>query len=122
MKSHVIKGAKILKDFTLVDHIIEGVLYHHERYDGKGYIYGLEGKEIPLFARVISVADSFDAMTSNRVYREKQDKDYVINEIIRNKGTQFDAEIADVMLQLIKEKVIDMDHLEVFEHMEEQEG
>lgn len=79
MKSHVVSGAEILKDFTLVDHVQDGTRYHHERYDGRGYPDGLKGEEIPLFARIIGVADAFDAMTSNRVYRNHMDNDYVMN-------------------------------------------
>lgn len=77
MKSHVIKGAEILKDFTMVDHIIDGALYHHERYDGSGYANGLKGEGIPLYGRIIGVADAVDAMTSNRVYRKKMNITYV---------------------------------------------
>ena len=69
MKSHVSKGADILKNFTLIDHVADGALYHHERYDGRGYVHGLKGEEIPLYARIIGIADAFDAMTANRVYR-----------------------------------------------------
>ena len=111
MKTHVIKGAEILKDFTLVDHIIEGVLYHHERYDGSGYPKGLKGEEIPLFGRIIAVADVFDAMTANRVYRQKMDIDYVINEMIRGKGKQFDGRFVDILLGLIESKKIDVNRI-----------
>lgn len=57
MKSHVVKGGEILKSFTLIDNIEEGALYHHERYDGKGYVHGLKGEEIPLNARIIGIAE-----------------------------------------------------------------
>ncbi len=67
MKSHVDRGTEILKDFTLVEHVTDGTKYHHERYDGRGYPEGLKGEDIPLFARIIGVADAFDAKTSNRV-------------------------------------------------------
>ena len=70
-----------LKNFTLVDHVYEGALYHHERYDGKGYVQGLKGEKIPLNARIIGIADAFDAMTANRVYRKKLDMEFVLNEI-----------------------------------------
>ena len=111
MKSHVIRGANILKDFTLVEHVEEGSRYHHERYDGKGYPDGLKGEEIPLFARIISVADTFDAMTSNRVYRHHMDTDYVMNEMKRGRGTQFDPEALDAFLRLIDKGVINLDEL-----------
>ncbi|MCR5410903.1 MAG: HD domain-containing protein, partial [Lachnospiraceae bacterium] len=111
MKSHVTRGAEILKDFTLVDNVQEGTLYHHERYDGKGYPKGLKGEEIPLFARIISVADTFDAMTSNRVYRHHMDTDYVMNEMKRGRGTQFDPDALDAFLRLVDKKVINIDEL-----------
>ena len=69
MKSHVTKGAEILKSFTIVDHVEEGALYHHERYDGKGYPYGLKGNEIDLFSGIVAIADVYDAMTAARCYR-----------------------------------------------------
>ncbi len=103
MKTHVSRGADILKDFTIIDHVVEGAMYHHERYDGSGYVTGLVGEEIPLYGRIIAVADAFDAMTQNRVYREKQDMDYVLGELERGRGSQFDPEIASIMLRLIDE-------------------
>ena len=101
MKTHVVHGAEILKDFTMVDHVVEGALYHHERYDGRGYVNGLKGKDIPVYGRIIGVADAFDAMTQNRVYRKHLDMDYVVSELKRCSGTQFDPEIADIMLDLV---------------------
>jgi energy-coupling factor transport system substrate-specific component len=111
MKSHVISGAEILKDFTLVEHVWDGTRYHHERYDGKGYPDGLKGDEIPLYGRIISVADAFDAMTSNRVYRNHMDNDYVINEIKRGRGTQFDPDAVDAFLRLVDKGVIDLEKI-----------
>ena len=103
MKSHVIAGAEILKDFTLVKNVSEGALYHHERYDGKGYVHGLKGEEIPLNARIIGIADAFDAMTANRVYRKRLPFDYVIGELKRGRGTQFDPQLVDIFLELIED-------------------
>ncbi len=103
MKTHVENGAEILKDFTLVDHVVEGALYHHERYDGSGYTHGLKGADIPLYGRIIGVADAFDAMTQNRVYRKSLSMDKVIGELKAGRGTQFDPEIADIMLRLVEE-------------------
>ncbi len=111
MKSHVISGAEILKDFTLVEHVEDGTRFHHERYDGKGYPDGLKGEEIPLFARIIGVADAFDAMTSNRVYRNHMDTDYVMNEMRRGRGTQFDPDALDAFLKLVDEGVINLDEI-----------
>ncbi len=81
----------------------EGALYRHEQYDGKGYPEGKAGEDIPFIARMICVADSFDAMNTNRVYRDKRTKDHIIREIETNKGLQFDPQIADVLLRLIRE-------------------
>jgi len=111
MKSHVTRGADILKDFTLVEHVEEGTRYHHERYDGKGYPDGLKGEEIPLIGRIIGVADAFDAMTSNRVYRNHMDTDYVMNEMKRGRGTQFDPNVLDAFFRLIDKGIIDPDKI-----------
>ena len=109
LKSHVTRGADILKDFTLVEHAADGTRYHHERYDGRGYPDGLAGEDIPLFGRIISVADAFDAMTSNRVYRNHMDTDYVMNEMIRGRGTQFDPNVLDAFMRLVEKGVINLD-------------
>ncbi len=111
MKSHVTRGAEILKDFTMIDHVHEGTLYHHEKYDGTGYPSGLKGEEIPLYGRIIGVADAFDAMTANRVYRKQLDFDYVVNELKRCRGSQFDPQITDIMLRLIESGKIDVESL-----------
>jgi energy-coupling factor transport system substrate-specific component len=111
MKSHVTAGAEILKDFTLVEHVVDGTRYHHERYDGKGYPDGLKGEEIPLYGRIISVADTFDAMTSNRVYRGAMDTEYVMNEMKRGRGTQFDPDALDAFMRLIDKGVINLDEI-----------
>ena len=108
MKSHVVLGGEILKDFTLIDGVSEGALYHHERYDGRGYVHGLKGEEIPLNARIIGIADAFDAMTANRVYRKRINFDFVVEEIKRGRGTQFDPQMVDIMLELIDNGDIDV--------------
>lgn len=111
MKTHVIRGGEILKDFTLIDNVGVGALYHHERYDGTGYCHGLKGEEIPIEARIIGIADAFDAMTANRVYRKQLDLDFVIGELKRCSGTQFDPHLVEIMLSLIEEGVIDAERL-----------
>lgn len=108
MKSHTTRGAEILKDFTLLDNVIDGAQYHHERYDGRGYPKGLKGEEIPLFARIIGVADAFDAMTANRIYRQQMDFSYVLGEMQRCRGTQFDPKFVDILLKLIHDGTIDL--------------
>ncbi|MCM1569507.1 MAG: HD domain-containing protein [Roseburia sp.] len=108
MKSHVERGAEILKNFTLIEHVVDGALYHHERYDGKGYVHGLKGEEIPLNARIIGIADAFDAMTANRVYRKKLELKYVLKELREGSGTQFDPRLVEIMLGLIEDGTIDV--------------
>ena len=80
-----------------------GARAHHERYDGKGYPDGLSGHDIPEEARIIAVADAYDAMTSHRSYREILPQETVKKEIEEGKGTQFDPMFADIMLQIIEE-------------------
>lgn len=111
MKSHVLRGAEILKHFTFIEHVDEGALYHHERYDGKGYVNGLKGEEIPLNARIIGIADAFDAMTANRVYRKKLDLDFVLEELRKGRGTQFDPGLVDILLDLLEDGTIDVERL-----------
>ena len=111
MKSHVIKGGEILKDFTMIDSVDVGALYHHEKYDGTGYCQGLKGEEIPLDARIIGIADAFDAMTANRVYRNQLDIDVVIAELKRFSGIQFDPALVDILLSLIEDGTIDVTSL-----------
>ncbi|MCR4791186.1 MAG: HD domain-containing protein [Lachnospiraceae bacterium] len=111
MKRHVTKGAEILKDFTLVEHAAEGAKYHHERFDGTGYPEGLKGKKIPLYGRIIAIADAFDAMTANRVYRPRMDFEAVMEELRKGRGTQFDPELLDVFLKLIEDGDIDVESL-----------
>lgn len=102
MKTHVDIGGEILKDFTLVERVAEGAKFHHERYDGSGYPNGLKGEEIPLNARIIGIADAFDAMTANRVYRKALDMEQVVAELKRCSGTQFDPGLVEIMLELIE--------------------
>ena len=101
MKTHTENGDKMLADYTAISDIRDGVLYHHERYDGKGYMAGLAGEDIPLVARIIGVADAMDAMNSDRCYRDHLSKDVILSELEKNKGTQFDPEIAQIMIDMI---------------------
>lgn len=104
MKQHTVIGADILKDIKMFQGIDVGAKSHHEKYDGTGYPDKIAGEEIPYVARIIAVADAFDAMTSNRVYRKQLDLDYVVEELKRCSGTQFDPEIANVLIRMIEEK------------------
>ncbi|HEY4550895.1 MAG TPA: HD-GYP domain-containing protein [Bacillus sp. (in: firmicutes)] len=112
IKSHPTIGYKMIKHVANFhkNGILDIVLYHHERYDGKGYPTRLKGNQIPLFARIVSVADTFDAMTSRRVYRNEIDLEYTLKEIHRNRGTQFDPEIVDVFLSLFEQDNINNDN------------
>lgn len=108
MKNHTVIGGNILKDMSMLKDIDLGAKYHHERYDGKGYVHGLKGEEIPINARIIGIADTFDAMTANRVYRKQLDMANVIQELKNGRGTQFDPGLVDVMLGLIDNGKIDI--------------
>lgn len=106
IKTHTARGAEMLKNFHSLKGIKEGALYHHERYDGKGYPMGKKGDEIPLIGRIICVADSFDAMNSRRCYRNRLSKEKIIFELQSNKGKQFDPKVVDRFLELIQEEKI----------------
>ncbi|MBQ8913747.1 MAG: response regulator [Lachnospiraceae bacterium] len=103
IRIHPVSGYHILKDIHDDERIGYGAKYHHERYDGTGYPNGLAGKNIPEIARIIGVADAYDAMASNRSYRKALSQDIVRSEIEKGKGRQFDPEIADIMLKMIDE-------------------
>lgn len=101
IKKHPIIGFNIIGNSDMFKDIVPFVKYHHERYDGKGYPEGLSGENIPYMARIAAVADSFDAMSSRRVYRDSLPKEVVREEIAKNTGTQFDPEIVKVFLDII---------------------
>ena len=101
IKNHPSIGAHILSTASIFQDILPIVKHHHERYDGKGYPSQLAGENIPYLARITAVADTFDAMTSKRSYRDSLPLDYVISEFERCKGTQFDPKIADVFLDIL---------------------
>lgn len=102
IKNHPSIGAHILGAASIFKDIIPIVKHHHERFDGRGYPSGLQGEEIPFLARIAAVADTFDAMTSKRSYRDALDIQYVKDEIQRCKGTQFDPQIADAFLDILE--------------------
>ena len=103
IKQHPSIGVEILKNITEMPNIEIGAHYHHERFDGKGYPEGLVGYDIPEIARIIAVADAYDAMTSRRSYRSALSQNAVREEIMRGRGQQFDPDFADVMLKMIDE-------------------
>jgi putative nucleotidyltransferase with HDIG domain len=100
IQRHPVIGGRILAGIGKLDSIRDAVLYHHERIDGNGYPSGLKGDQVPLLARIVGLADAFDAMTSNRPYRPMLPLDEVRREIERNSGTQFDENLAKVFLNL----------------------
>ena len=103
MKDHTVIGGEILKDITMINNLDVGAKYHHEKFDGTGYPEGLKGEEIPEIARIIGVADAYDAMTSNRVYRQHLPQERVVGELAKGSGTQFDPKACRAMLKLIAE-------------------
>ena len=105
IKLHTVSGYGILKDISGDRMPAVCARHHHERYDGRGYPSGIAGKEIPEYARIIAVADSYDAMASNRSYRQALPQEVVRGEIEKGKGVQFDPDIADIMLEIIDEDV-----------------
>ena len=102
IKNHPSIGAKILGPAKIFEPLIPMVLHHHERYDGHGYPGALIADQIPLMARIVCVADSFDAMTSDRAYRPRFSVALALEEMQRCKGSQFDPEIVDAFLLAIK--------------------
>ena len=104
IKQHPTMGNQILSSIREYPYLSLGAHYHHERYDGKGYPDGLKGEDIPEIARIISVADAYDAMTSNRSYRDAIPQQLVREEIVKGAGTQFDPTMAEIM-----QKIIDTD-------------
>jgi HD domain len=100
VKLHPEIGVRILRDIPQLADVLPGVLHHHERWDGKGYPYGLAGEDIPLYARLLALADSFDAMSSTRTYRAAMPRCTVMEEIRNGAGAQFDAEFAKIFVEM----------------------
>ncbi len=101
-KQHTIQGRLILEPIKFLSDIIPMVELHHEKYDGSGYPYGLSGEDIPLGARILNVADSFDAMTSDRPYRRSLSRKRAIEELHKNAGAQFDPKVVEVFIEELK--------------------
>jgi PAS domain S-box-containing protein/putative nucleotidyltransferase with HDIG domain len=102
VKMHPVNGEKILRPIKGLKRILPIVRSHHERWDGKGYPDGLKGEDIPLLARILFVADSYDSMTSDRPYRPSPGREYAISELKRCAGTQFDPDIVEAFLRVIE--------------------
>lgn len=107
IKTHSNIGADILKNIEMISYTADIARHHHERFDGKGYPEGLKGEDISIGARIVAVADSFDAMNSERIYRKPLAREIIFSEIEKNKGLQFDPEIAEIFLKLLKSGAID---------------
>ena len=106
IRRHALKGAQILEHINTFNSIIPGIKHHHERWDGLGTPDGLRGEDIPLIARILAVADSYDAITSNRPYREKRGKKEAVEEIKNCSGTQFDPRIVHAFLNAVEKQII----------------
>lgn len=118
IKQHPGIGARILKDIPQMQDIIPAVLHHHERWDGAGYPDGISREEIPLSARFVAIADTFDAMSSNRTYRSARSRDFVRAEVLRCSGSQFDPQLVEPFLSMGMEQFDDMiqDHRALHQH------
>ena len=107
IKSHTVMGGDILRDKIIIEKAETVARSHHERYDGKGYPSGLKGDEIPEEARIVAIADAFDAMSSNRVYRKACSGEHILGEVQNGRGKQFDPRFTDAFLELWQKGVLD---------------
>jgi len=107
IKRHAVWGSKSLAGSETLKHISRYILYHHEKWDGTGYPKGLKGEEIPLISQILSVADSWDAMTSNRAYRDQLSREEALYEIEKNRSKQFAPAVVDVFSNLIRNNKFD---------------
>ena len=110
INSHTVLGGHIMESFNSIEGIRDGALYHHERFDGTGYPNKLKGKKIPVCARIIGVADAYDAMSSDRCYRPRLPKDVILEELRKNSGTQFDPEYVSYMIAMMEDGTADRIH------------
>ena len=116
IQNHTVAGGKMLRQLSSLKGVRETALYHHERFDGTGYPEGLKGTDIPLYARIVGVADSYDAMSSNRIYRRHLNKDDIIEEIQKGSGTQFDPDIVKYMVDMINDGYVNVVKMETAEN------
>lgn len=103
VKQHTIAGEHLLKGITSIPHVADAAGYHHERPDGQGYFRGLKGQDIPMVARIVTIADAFDAMNTDRSYRSRLTPDEIRAELEKGRDTQFDGRLVDIMLELMAE-------------------
>lgn len=118
MREHPERGAQMIRPIGFLKSVQEIVRYHHERYDGKGYPYGIKGTAIPLGARIVAVADAWDAMTSHRAYRAALDPKVGVEQLLSGRGTQFDPQVVDVFVN----KVLPARGVRIFEEKSVQRG
>jgi HD-GYP domain-containing protein (c-di-GMP phosphodiesterase class II) len=104
MREHPVIGAEIVAPMQFLGDAVDVIRHHHERFDGTGYPSGMKGEEIPLAARIFSVADSFDAMTSDRPYRDAMASERATEELREGSGSQFDPDVVEVFLDLVEEE------------------
>ncbi|NMA01190.1 MAG: HD-GYP domain-containing protein [Clostridia bacterium] len=104
VKSHVFFGADIIKRIKKFKHLDYNILCHHERWDGQGYPFGLKQEEIPLFSRIVAIADSYDAMTTERVYQKRVSQEEALKELTENANKQFSGELVKIFKDLILAK------------------
>ncbi|MDR2728960.1 MAG: response regulator [Chitinispirillales bacterium] len=104
MKDHSALGANIVKDVPFLKELYKLILHHHEHYDGGGYPHGLSGEDIPMGARIIHLADAFEAMTSTRPYRSSLGKEEAIRRLLKDRGKQFDPQVVDAFMCIVKRK------------------
>jgi len=108
VREHPIKGTLFIVGIEELSHIVPVILHHHEHWDGSGYPERLKGDQIPLHARIVAVADAYDAMISNRSYRDGLDKDAALLELIKKKGTQFEPFMVDVFIECLNDSPFEM--------------
>lgn len=108
IKTHSEEGYKLACSIPEIKDIANDILSHHEKWDGSGYPNGLKGEEIPILSRIVSIADSFDAMTQNRCYSKNKSVEYAISELKKYSGTQFDPYLVDIFINkiILKDNVI----------------
>ena len=102
MKQHPLLGARIVESLEELVPALPAIKHHHERFDGRGYPDGLRGEQVPLTARVTFVADAFDSMVRNRVYRHCIPAAEALKEVVRNSGSQFDPEVVEALTEIIQ--------------------